>query len=79
MNTGERLGWFVVITVHVQSGLTVAATGPETFILCVKAVGVTAATTVPEGRACTDVFVKEPRLDIVGTLDTSVSLQLTLG
>lgn len=77
MNTGVRHS--AGLRSDVQSGLTVAATGPETFILCVKAVGVTAATTVPEGRACTDVFVKEPRLDIVGTVGTSVSLELTLG
>lgn len=62
-----------------QSGLTVGATCPETFVFRVKAVCVAAATAIPEGRACTDVFVKEPHLDIVLTLDTSISLQLTLG
>lgn len=62
-----------------QSGLTMGATCPETFVFRVKAVGVAAATAIPEGRACTDVFVKEPHLDIVLTLDTSISLQLTLG
>ena len=55
------------------------ATCPGTFVFCVKAVGVTAATAVPEGRACTDDFVKEPRLDIVPTLDTSITMQQTLG
>lgn len=63
----------------VLSGLTVAATRPQTFILHVKAVGVAAAAAIPEGRACTDVFVKEPQLDKVVTLGTSISLQLTLG
>lgn len=63
----------------VLSGLTVAATRPQTFILRVKAVGVAAAAAIPEGRACTDVFVKEPQVDIVVTLGTSISLQLTLG
>lgn len=63
----------------VQSGLTVAATCLQTFILRVKAVGVAAAAAKPEGGACTDVFVKEPRLDIVATIGTSISRQLTLG
>lgn len=48
-------------------------------MLRVKAVGVAAAATVPEGRACIDVFVKEPQLDIIATLETSVGLQLTRG
>lgn len=56
-----------------------AATCPQTFILRVKAIRVAAAAAIPEGRACTDVFVKEPQLDIVATPETSISLQLTLG
>lgn len=48
-------------------------------MLRVKAVGVAAAAAVPEGRACIDVFVKEPQLDIIATLGTSVGLQLTRG
>lgn len=56
-----------------------SATGPETFMFRVKAVGVAATTAIPEGRACTDVFVKEPHLDIVATLDASISLQPTPG
>lgn len=54
-------------------------TGRETFIFRFKAVGVTAAAAIPEGRACTDVFVKEPQLDIVLTLETSIRIQLTPG
>lgn len=61
------------------SGLTAAATRPQTFMLRAKAVGVAATATIPEGRACIDVFVKEPELDIIPTLDTSINLQLTLG
>lgn len=48
-------------------------------MLGVKAVGVAAAATIPEGGACIDVFVKEPQLDIIATLETSVGLQLTQG
>lgn len=44
-----------------------------------KAVGVAAAATVPEGRACIHVFVKEPHLDIIAALGTSVDLQLARG
>lgn len=55
------------------------ATCPETFIFRFKAVGVAAATAKPEWRACTDVCVKEPGLDIVVTLDTRVRPQQTLG
>lgn len=43
-------------------------------MLGVKAVGVAAAATIPEGGACIDVFVKEPQLDIIATLETSVQL-----
>lgn len=57
----------------------VGDTCPETFMFRIKAVGVAAATAVPEGRACTDEFVKEPHLDKVGTLDARVRIQLTAG
>jgi len=61
------------------SGLTIDGTCLETFMFRVKAVGVSAAPAIPEGSACTDVFVKEPDLDIVGTHGTSIRIQLTPG
>lgn len=48
-------------------------------MLRVKAVGVPAAAAEPEGRACIDGVVKEPQLDVIATLGTSINLQLTLG
>lgn len=56
-----------------------AATRVETFVFRVKAVGVAATAAVPEGRACTDGSVKEPLLDIICTLDTSIIIKLTPG
>lgn len=51
----------------------------ETFIFRFKAVAVTATAAEPEGRTCTEVFVKEPKLNIVITLETGINIQLTPG
>lgn len=64
---------------ELRSGLTLAATGVDTFMLGGKAVGVAVAATEPEGRACSCSRVKEPHLDKVPAPSTRISLQLTPG